>query len=267
MKDQYVLRERDDQEIARLHFQHQVWNNETQGALEKGRIRKGDHIMDLGSGPGYLSFQLARLVGPEGKVYAIDNSEKFISFVQKKGAPNVEALKLDIRKDLGRLKLSGRLDQVFCRWVLMFIENTEEIIDEIYQLLKEGGKFISMEYFRFRQIDIFPDSPIFNHIYENVYRLLLERGGDPDVGGKVQAMMRQSGFRKVQVYPVYRTGPAGSDLWKWLEQTNQNHTNLVEGKLITKEELQAYYENWAKRAEDPVSFITAPPLMITIGEK
>lgn len=60
IKDKYVLRERDDDEIARLAFQHEVWKKESDFAIEKAGVKPGDRIIDLGSGPGYLSIDLLK---------------------------------------------------------------------------------------------------------------------------------------------------------------------------------------------------------------
>ena len=79
--------------------------------------------------------------------------------------------------------------------------------------------------------------------------------------------MHSKGFKNIEVFPIYRTGKANSELWKWLERTNQNHKNLVENSLITEKELQSYFEDWKEKSKCNYSFITAPPLMITIGEK
>ena len=38
------------------------------------RVKTGDRVLDVGSGPGYVSLVLARRVGNSGVVYAIDRS-------------------------------------------------------------------------------------------------------------------------------------------------------------------------------------------------
>ena len=48
----------DDEEIKRLHFQHQVWQAETQVAIDKATILPGHRMLDLGCGPGYLTLDL-----------------------------------------------------------------------------------------------------------------------------------------------------------------------------------------------------------------
>ena len=267
MKKEYVLRERDDDEISRLKFQHQVWKKETNFAIKKAGVKKGDEIIDLGSGPGYLGYDLSVLTGLKGKIYCLDNSDKFLDFINSKNIENIEAIKADIRSDLSNFSYATEINKVFCRWVLMFIGDVEKIIEDIYKLLTVGGKFISIEYFRFEQIDMFPNSIHFTRIYKNVQKLLINNGGNPNIGNRLHEIMRSKGFKNIEVYPIYRTGKVNSSLWKWLEKTNLNHKNLVETNLITDKELQLYLEDWREKSKLDYSFITAPPLMVTIGEK
>ncbi len=58
-------------------------------------VIKGQIVADLGCGRGYYSLALARSVGHEGKVYAVDLDNKNIRVVQKRaekgGYRNIEA--------------------------------------------------------------------------------------------------------------------------------------------------------------------------------
>ncbi|TNE66019.1 MAG: methyltransferase domain-containing protein [Bacteroidetes bacterium] len=262
----YVLREKDPVEIRRLAFQHEVWRGVTGQALAAANVQPGQQVIDLGCGPGYLSEELSGLVGPAGRVTAVDNSEHFLGYLKHRRISNVEVQLLDILQDLDRLP-PGQADAVFCRWVLMFLPQTSRIMRQIYRLLKPGGQFISMEYFRFRDIAVWPDSPVFKKLYKKVYRLIRNNGGDPNIGSKMPTLMYRAGFEQVRVIPVYRTGKSGSELWEWISQTNANHENLVRAGLIPASEYQEYLADWAARSADPNAFVLAPPLMITIGKK
>jgi SAM-dependent methyltransferase len=267
MKNQYVLRERDDEELSRLKFQHEVWKEETNFAIQKAGINPMDQLMDLGCGPGYLSYDLSVLTRRKGKVYSLDSYDHFIDFIQSQKIENIEAIRADIRSDLSTISIPSAMNKIFCRWVLMFLPGVEKIIEEVYALLADGGKFVSLEYFKFNQIDMFPASVHFTHIYQNVQKLLILNGGNPNIGSQIPEIMQTKGFRNIQTYPIYRTGGVGSPLWNWLEHTNSNHRNLVANHLITKTELQLYDEDWKEKSLCDYAFITAPPLMITIGEK
>lgn len=59
-------------------------------------IRPGDRVADLGSGSGYFTLRLARAVGPDGRVYAVDVDEGMNEYlrqrVAKAGVKNVEVI-------------------------------------------------------------------------------------------------------------------------------------------------------------------------------
>ncbi len=266
-QNNYLLKDKELREISRLEFQHEVWKEEANFAIEQAKIREGDTIVDLGCGPGYLSFDLAKATGKAGKVFCLDNSEKFIEFIRNKKIENTEAIVADIRSDLADFGHQGEIDKIFCRWVLMFLDDIPAIIDQVYNLLVDGGKFISMEYFRFENIDLFPHDEHFEKVYKSVKKLMELRGGNPNIGSQLHTILREKGFKKIDVFPIYKSGKSNSPLWKWLEQTSENHGNLVDANLISEEELQSYHRNWEEQSKNELAFISAPPLMITIAVK
>lgn len=71
-------------------------------------LKPGSTIADVGSGPGYYSFRFAKLVGPTGKVIAIDTVADHLKYVEQAkvnlGVTNIETIQTD-GKSLG---LKGR---------------------------------------------------------------------------------------------------------------------------------------------------------------
>lgn len=57
-------------------------------------VKNGQIAADLGCGPGYYTLALAKCVGPQGKVYAVDSDEKATRKVEEKanklGIHNIE---------------------------------------------------------------------------------------------------------------------------------------------------------------------------------
>src|ERR1039458_9895939 len=47
-------------------------------------VRPGETIADVGAGTGYFSLPLAKAVGPEGKVYAVDAQAEMLSLLRQK---------------------------------------------------------------------------------------------------------------------------------------------------------------------------------------
>ena len=66
-KSTYILGT-DQEELERLKIQHDVWKSETLTGWTLAEFKSGDTILDLGSGPGYCTVELAEIVGHSGKV-------------------------------------------------------------------------------------------------------------------------------------------------------------------------------------------------------
>jgi ubiquinone/menaquinone biosynthesis C-methylase UbiE len=264
----YVLKDKEDHELSRLGFQHRVWLEETVHVLKRAGFGLGQTIIDLGCGPGYLSFDLSKIVGSKGHIIAIDNSEKFIHHISEKinneKYSNVSAHLIDITK----LELESKnIDGAVARWVMMFIEDVEIVIQRVANSLKPNGIFVVMDYFQFRTMSLWPGKQSFEKVYCAVYELIKQHGGDADIGGHIPQLLSQCGFKILDIYPIFRVGRPGSLLWDWLEMIGKNHGNLVEAGILTEVELQEYYADWAESSKNPNAFFTAPPVLVTIGMK
>ena len=109
-------------------------------------VKKGQKAADLGCGPGYFTLALAKTVGPEGRVYAVDSDEKAIRAVEKKAAKyefhNIEthavsAANLSFIED-------ESVDFVLADGLLcsMAPQDHEESIKEIKRILKPARKAV-----------------------------------------------------------------------------------------------------------------------------
>ncbi len=265
---EYVLRPRDREELSRLERQHRVWKEETDSVIRRAGFRRGDRLLDLGCGPGFLSFDLAELVGPDGSVLALDNSERFVGHLRDqadvRGLDWIRAEVADVR---GLEYQEASLDGAITRWVLMFIADAEQAIAGVARALRPGGTFAVMEYVQFTSMSLWPSGEGFRRIYDAVHELIARSGGDADFGGRVPELMHGAGFEIVEVFPILRVGRPGTPLWEWLEATNENHLNLVKAELVSASELESYYREWEQMSGDPNAFFLTPPVLVTIGVK
>jgi predicted methyltransferase len=55
----------------------------TSKTIEVLNLKPGTAIADVGSGPGYYSFQFSKLVGPKGKVFAIDTINEHLDYIKR----------------------------------------------------------------------------------------------------------------------------------------------------------------------------------------
>lgn len=106
------------------------------------QIKKGDYVIDLGSGAGNDCFVARHETGTEGKVLGIDFAEPMIKKARKNadklGFNNVEFRYGDIED----MPISENVaDVVVSNCVLNLVPNKPKVFAEIFRVLKPGGHF------------------------------------------------------------------------------------------------------------------------------
>lgn len=106
------------------------------------KIKKGDVVIDLGSGAGNDAFIARAEVGETGKVIGIDFAEAMINKAranaEKLGFNNVEFRYGDVEK----MPVTANVaDVIVSNCVLNLVPNKDAVIKDIYRVLKPGGHF------------------------------------------------------------------------------------------------------------------------------
>jgi ubiquinone/menaquinone biosynthesis C-methylase UbiE len=109
---------------------------------EFAEIKKGDVVVDLGSGAGNDVFVARSIVGDEGEVIGIDFTEEMINManrnLSKLGYKNV-SFKFG---DIENLPLEDNsANVVISNCVLNLVPDKKKAFTEIYRVLKKGGHF------------------------------------------------------------------------------------------------------------------------------
>ena len=88
----YVLGTGDD-EIQRLGVQHTSSSGGREPSMPgSGRgFTVGQTLLDVGCGPGHASFDLAQIVGPAGRVRALDRSSRFLDWLRATAGPDSDS--------------------------------------------------------------------------------------------------------------------------------------------------------------------------------
>ncbi len=109
-------------------------------------LKKGDNVLDLGSGAGNDCFVARAEVGVSGRVVGLDFSDDMLaqarSNVHKLGYDNVEFIKGDIEA----LPLADTaFDVVISNCVLNLVPDKSKAYSEIFRVLKTGGHFCNSD--------------------------------------------------------------------------------------------------------------------------
>ncbi len=115
--------------------------------LDALNIQPGDVIADVGAGSGYFTVRLARRVGEEGKVYAVDIQEEMLKLIRQK----IDRLQLsNVQLTLGETadpKLPpGAIDLVFIVDAYHEFQRPIALMKRLAESLKPNGRAMIIEY-------------------------------------------------------------------------------------------------------------------------
>ena len=114
----------------------------------------GDVILDLGCGTGELSAYLAELVGPEGKVVAVDPDKERILLAQTSyGDVNNLSFVEGSASNFPGIG-SESYDIIFSNYVMHWIPDKQEVFKNMFGSLKRGGKIAIQYHDRFLSFEI-----------------------------------------------------------------------------------------------------------------
>src|SRR6266480_3051358 len=129
-----------EEELGRLGLQHRVWRPVALDCWQRAGITVGKRVLDVGAGPGYAAIDLAEIVGPTGKVVALERSQNFIRAMEAtcraRSAANAKIHELDLMQD--ELP-KGAYDFLWCRWVVSFVNDPSLLIKKLGGVMPQGS--------------------------------------------------------------------------------------------------------------------------------
>ncbi len=120
--------------------------NRSASIIQQADIQPGMTVLDAGCGPGRVTIPLAKKVGPQGKVVALDLQAEMLRKVETKAqATNLGNITF-LQADLSTEKLgSNRFDHAVLVSVLGEIPNQKAALEVLYTALKPGASLTITE--------------------------------------------------------------------------------------------------------------------------
>jgi len=109
--------------------------------LEVLALKPGEHVLDVGPGPGHYAFEMSPAVGDAGRVAGVDNSEQALATARRRcsGLANVgfflgEAVALPFD--------AATFDAVLSTQVFEYLPDVGAALAEVFRVLKPGGRVL-----------------------------------------------------------------------------------------------------------------------------
>lgn len=207
--------------------------------LKFARISPGWRVLEVGSGTGVVCRDLARIVGPRGRVVGVDPSRVFVRVARRLARERgVGGIRFEVG-DGARLRFrDGAFDGTLAITVLLHVPNAEAILSEMIRVTCPGGVVgVQDQDFGTLALD-HPDRPLTSRILDGVARKIY---ADPWSGRTLFGTFRRLGLRQVRLTTdVYQDTQPEAWTWSMLERRAENAIRLgVIGQREARQWLQA----------------------------
>ncbi len=163
-------------------------------------VKPGERVLDIGVGPGLLTYDLARLAGETGRVLGLDASADMLAMAQARLAdlPQAEfaegdAATLDAAED-------GGFDAAVCTQVYEYVADMPLALSNLHRVLRPGGRALIL--------DTDWRSVVWHSSDEaRMTRMLAcwdDHLADPHLPAKLCPLLERAGFevRRVEIVPM-----------------------------------------------------------------
>ena len=169
-----------DVEVQRLLLQGRLYDGYTEHALRLAGLRPGMRVLDIGSGPGDVSFIAARLVGPTGSVLGVDAAPAMVELARSRAAEKGFSTVRFTHAAIDAIALDEPVDAVIGRLILMHLRDPAATLRHLGSLVRPGGVIA------FSENDIagarsVPDMPLFGQVIPGIVRAFEAMGLSPRV--------------------------------------------------------------------------------------
>lgn len=109
-------------------------------------VREGMTVLDVGCGPGFFTLPLARMVGPAGKVVAVDLQDAMLQKLSAnlRGTGLEERVQI-VKCDSGDLRIPGGIDLALAFYMVHEVPDQERFFRQLRAALKPDAAVLLVE--------------------------------------------------------------------------------------------------------------------------
>lgn len=226
-------------------------------------LREDARVLDVGSGPGTITVDLASRV-PRGSVIGIDQSAEIVarasSDFTRDDHPNLEFR----QGDVFHLEFAeATFDVVYVHQVLQHLHNPVAALREMHRVLRPGG-LVAARDADYGAFVWSPDDPVLDAWMDLYHRVAQHNGADADSGRHLKAWVRAAGFDEMVVTTSNWTyeSDAEREWWGglWADRVVQSEfaRQAVEYSLATTQQLEEMSTAFRSWANEPDALFVVP---------
>ncbi len=249
----------------RLRILSRVMRPTTVALLERAGLRPGMTCLEAGCGGGDVAFDMARKVGPSGRVVGIDIDQKVLDLATAEAAgqeiSNIEFRRMDITEGA---PIAG-FDFVHARFLLSHLADPAGAVARMRGALRPGG-VIALVDVDFRGHFCYPESKAYARFVELYTETARRKGGDANIGPRLPSLLAGAGFKNVQMNVFQPAGMTG-EVKLLTPLTMENIAGAVAAAgLALEEEVKQLVAELYEHAQTAGTIGSAPRIVEAWGE-
>jgi SAM-dependent methyltransferase len=190
--------------VIELELRNDVYRRPLATALDRLGLREGWRCADIGAGGGDVTVALARVVGRDGRVYAVDSDPARRDQVAAAAAAAAQAQVVAITQAGEELTLPEALDLVYCRFLLLHVHDPALVLRRMGRAVRPGGWVVVQE-------------PITSAGRIDGAAMSMPEARHPDIGALLPALVRDSGLDLVDAWAEAPAWAGPSPVAEYLE--------------------------------------------------
>lgn len=250
----------------RLRVLTRVFAETTTQLLDRAGIRPGMACLDVASGGGDVTTDLARRVGPSGRVLGIDLDDVAVTIARQEareqGLANIEYRTIDVVDMVEQ----GLFDVVYARFLLSHLPDPRRALTRMVSALRPRGVLV-VEDVEFSAHFSFPDCPPFQDYVRLYSEAARARGGDPDIGPRLPALLGDAGVEDIDMRVVQPAGIRGEVKLLSAITMEMIGSSVISAGLASAAEVDRIASALSAVARDGRTVLSTPRIVQTWGRR
>lgn len=253
-----------DVEVQRLLLQGRMYDDYTEHALRLAGLHPGMRVLDIGSGPGDVSFVAARLVGPTGSVLGVDAAPEMIDLARARVAEKGLSAMRFMQSAVDAITLDEPVDAVIGRLILMHLPDPAATLRHLSTFVRPGGIIA------FSEIDVtaarcVPDLPLFDKVIAGIARAFGAMGLSARFGATLHTVFAAAGLGVPQLTQGTPSGTAAdadilayaAEVWRLVSPVAEQGGFAIDEVA----DIGNFVPRFREEAQAADALITMPPII------